>query len=73
MRLLKQMKVEKLNLLPIEILVLQQYLSVKDVSNLNIAICDVDSRLSFLNSLQSLKIRDYNVSLGLEETWEITL
>jgi hypothetical protein len=47
-----------LNLFPIEILVLQQYLSVKDISNLDIAICDIDSRLLFLNSLQSVKIPD---------------
>jgi hypothetical protein len=47
-----------LNLLPIEILVLQKYLSVKDISNLDIAICNVDSRLLYLKSLQSVKIRD---------------
>jgi hypothetical protein len=47
-----------INLLRIEILVLQQYLSVKDISNLDFAICNVDSRLLFLNSLQSVKIRD---------------
>jgi hypothetical protein len=50
-----------LNLLPIKILVLQQYLSVKDISRLDIAICNVDSRLLFLNSLQSVKIRDDNI------------
>jgi hypothetical protein len=50
------------NSLPIEILVLQQYLSVKDISRLDIAICDVDLRLLFLSSLQSMKIRDYNIS-----------
>jgi hypothetical protein len=47
-----------LNLFPIEILVLQHLLSVKDISRLDIAICNVDSRLFFLNSLQSVKIRD---------------
>jgi hypothetical protein len=43
------------NILPIEILMFLDYLSMKDISNLDIAICDVDLRLSFLNSFQ---IRD---------------
>jgi hypothetical protein len=50
-----------LKLLPIEILVLQQYISVKDISHLDIAICDVDFRSLFLDSLQSVKIRDDNI------------
>jgi hypothetical protein len=46
------------NFLPIEVLVLQGYLSVKDISNLDIAIGDDELRLLFLCSLQSIKIRD---------------
>jgi hypothetical protein len=37
------------SILPIEVLVLQGYLSVKSISNLDIAICDVDLRILFLN------------------------
>jgi hypothetical protein len=62
-----------LNLLPFEILVLQQYLSVKDTSNLDIAICNIDSRLLLSNSLQSVKIR-YDTILGRGDnflTWVI--
>jgi hypothetical protein len=47
-----------LNLLPIEILVPQQFPSLKDISHLDVAICNVDFRLLSLNSLQSVKIRD---------------
>jgi hypothetical protein len=47
-----------LNLLPIEILVPQQYPSLKDISHLDVAICNVDFRLLSLNFLQSVKIRD---------------
>jgi hypothetical protein len=50
------------NLLPIEILVIQQYLSVKDISSLDITICNVHLRSLFLNSLQSVKIQDDTIS-----------
>jgi hypothetical protein len=63
----------KANLLPIEILVLQGFLSLKDVSHLDIAICDVDLRLLYLNSLQCVKIRD-NTEFGRGDdfvTWVI--
>jgi hypothetical protein len=45
-------------LLPLDIVMFQGYLSVKDVSILDIAICDVDLRSLFLNSLPNVKIRD---------------
>jgi hypothetical protein len=45
-------------ILQIEILMLQGYLSVRNISYLDIAICNVDLRSLFLNSLQSVKIRD---------------
>jgi hypothetical protein len=45
-------------LLPIEVLVLQVYLSIKDISCLDIAICDVNLRWLFLDSLQCVKVRD---------------
>jgi hypothetical protein len=48
----------KPNLLPLDIMMFQGYLSVKDVSILDIAICDIDLRFLFLNSLQNVKIRD---------------
>lgn len=46
------------NSLPIEVLVLQGYFSVKDISNLDIAIYDSKLRSLFLSSLQSMKTRD---------------
>jgi hypothetical protein len=61
------------NPLPIEILVLQGYLSLRDISSLDIATCDVDLRSQFLNSLQSVKIRD-DTELGRGDdfvTWII--
>jgi hypothetical protein len=45
-------------LLPIEILMLQGYLTIKDVSHLHIAICDINLRALFLHSLRCVKIRD---------------
>jgi hypothetical protein len=63
----------KANLFPIEILVLQGHLSAKDVFYLEVAICDVDLRLPYLNSLQSVKILD-NTELGRGDdfvTWII--
>lgn len=45
-------------LLPIEILMLQGFLSIKDISHLDIAICEVNLRSKFLYSLQCVKIRD---------------
>jgi hypothetical protein len=53
-------KKSSFSLLPIEVLrvVLQGYLSVKDISCLDIAICNTDLRKIYLNALQSVKIRD---------------
>jgi hypothetical protein len=45
-------------LLPIDILVLQGYLSIKDIACLDIAICDVNLRSQCLDSLQCVKVRD---------------
>jgi hypothetical protein len=45
-------------LLPIEILMLQGYMSIEDINHLDIAICDADLRSLYLNSLQTVKIRD---------------
>jgi hypothetical protein len=46
--------------LPVEVLalVLQGYLSVEDISNLDVAICDANLRVVFLDAFQSLRIRD---------------
>jgi hypothetical protein len=43
-------------LVPIEVVVLQGYLSVKDPSYLDIAICGADLRSLLLNALQCAKI-----------------
>lgn len=46
------------DIFPIEVLMLQGYFSVKDISHLDIAICDDQFRQVFLNSLQAIKICD---------------
>lgn len=46
-------------ILPIEIVLFQGYLSIEDISHLDIAICNVNLRLELLNSLKFVKIRDH--------------